>query len=482
MNSSICKWARNFKRARRVAILDRYLYSTTQRQFQRGTRPVIRWIKGDGLDDEVTRAAICQATRLFGDEVDYCLVTQGVGPERVREILSWAEQSVEWWPITDNDNSELAKVLNEAGCPKEDFGFWWKWFPERVRVNAPEWILDGDMVITGRPEWFDHWKEGKDPIRVSGNSEEVLYGEYSALVDSKSKLYSGLISLPPKITYMKQVLDLLKIQPLKKNHDGRFNPSEQGVIVSVFQKMNAVPIPLYEFPFAQSNFAGLNYGLSKARDQVWGYHFARSFVMKNPHFEKLCSEGVIYSKSNVDAISKYHWLSGGAGQWGVPSWGMNLDSLKVLISRVNSLSPGKALELGTSRGRLAAILEEIGFKVKTVDHIDRGATINLKGLDVEVVIGDAIDFLANTKESFDLIVIDIHGNSIETWKKIWSHLPSKLLDGGKIILNNFNLFKIDEWSNEKGVARLVESLNDDWIATVLTSTPPGIVMLERRPR
>jgi len=480
LNSKPIRIPRNYKRAKRVAALDKYLSSKTPRQFQLGTRPVIRWIKGDGLDDEVTRAAISHATRLFGDEVDYCLVTQGINPDRARNILSWAEQSVEWWPITEDDNPELANILKQAGCPKEDFGWWWKWFPERVRINAPEWILDGDMLISDRPEWFDPWKKGKDPIRVTENNKEHFYGEYSEFVDKYPRLYSGLISLPPRSTYMEEILKLLELQPLKGNHNGRRNPSEQGVIASVFQKKKAIPIPLNEFPFAMPSSTELNYGPSDERSHVWGYHFARAFVAKNPHFERLVSEGKIMTKTDVDVVDKYRWLSGGIGQWGFPGYGARNDTIKLLVSTIKSHSGGKALDLGTSRGRIAGILAELGYTVTTVDHVDRGATINLKGLDVNVIIDDAINFLMQCKEEFDLIVVDVHDNSIEVWEKVWRYLPPLLTQNGSVIINNYNLHKIPEWGNEKGVANLVDTLDDNWAATILSTTQPGLILLERK--
>src|SRR5690349_7006007 len=58
-----------------------------KRRFTYGHRPVIRWMKRDGLDDQISRAAIGQATRLFGNRVDYCLCTNQIGVERVRSIL-----------------------------------------------------------------------------------------------------------------------------------------------------------------------------------------------------------------------------------------------------------------------------------------------------------------------------------------------------------------------------------------------------------
>src|SRR6266699_7311112 len=65
--------------------------SSADERFARSERPLIRWIKGDGLDDEVTRSAIAQATRLFGGSVDYCLCTAGISPARARAVLAWAE-------------------------------------------------------------------------------------------------------------------------------------------------------------------------------------------------------------------------------------------------------------------------------------------------------------------------------------------------------------------------------------------------------
>lgn len=120
------------------------------RAFSYGSKPVIRWIKGDGRDDDVTRSAIGQATRLFGDAVDYCLCTAEISPSRARAVLAWAQQPVEWWPIESQDNASLSAALMGAGCYPDRFGYWWKWFPERVRTAAPEWILDGDWLCAYR--------------------------------------------------------------------------------------------------------------------------------------------------------------------------------------------------------------------------------------------------------------------------------------------------------------------------------------------
>ena len=77
-----------------------------------------------------------------------------------------------------------------------------------IRPEASEFILDGDMVITARPYWFDAWKAGTDRLRVSEDNREDprrIYGNYAHAIDARSQLYSGLISLPPQTRYMPQV-------------------------------------------------------------------------------------------------------------------------------------------------------------------------------------------------------------------------------------------------------------------------------------
>src|SRR5713226_6088835 len=110
---------------------------------------------------------------------------------RVSVRCSPGQQPVEWWPLTPQDNSPLAAALMAAGCYSDRFGYWWKWFPERVRIGAPEWILDGDMVITGAPSWFKVWCEGNDYIRVTQDDAwdiNGLYGEYLELVDQDKQI------------------------------------------------------------------------------------------------------------------------------------------------------------------------------------------------------------------------------------------------------------------------------------------------------
>jgi len=477
------RWFRGgMTRAAAVAAEDRRAAAASSaRRFCAGSRPVIRWIKGDGLDDNVTRAAIGQATRLFGTAVDYCLCTRGIDAPRARDILSWAAAPVEWWPVSEQDNPVLAEQLTSADCPPARFGYWWKWFPERVRPEGPEWILDGDMVITGKPAWFDSWVGGHDPVRVAQDDRSAvdsIHGRYARHVDPVKKLYSGLVSLPPRLRYMPELTAVLTKQPLRFGHDGCEDMDEQGVVAATFQQFDAIPIPLSEFPFARALEDFLDYGLQGDHGGGWGFHFGNAFRRENAHFERLTAAGVIFSQPEPSVHERFDWL-GGFGQWGIPGWSMPSDNARNVVTRAKAFAGKHVLEIGTSRGRVTAMLAAVGCKVTTVDHQDRGAAVNLAGLDVEVVVDDAVHFLNTTTRTFDLVIFDLHGNSPADWRQYAAPLLSRLAAGGTMIISNAALAQIPEWEEETGVPWFLDNLPAGWSHELDTSTVPGIAMVWR---
>ncbi len=451
------------------------------RRFSVGTRPVIRWIKGSGLDDKITRAAIGQATRLFGSDVDYCVCTQGIDAARLRTILEWADQPVEWWPVSEDDNPDLAAFLIEAGCPPENFGYWWKWFPERVRPNAPEWILDGDMVITGKPHWYQQWKEGRDVVRLSQDDAESpsIYGKYAGLVDLGLMLYSGLVSLPPGCRYMPQLAEILTFQPLSKGHNGQKDMDEQGVIAATFQKFHALPIPLFEFPFCRAFQDYVDFGLKGDQGRVWGYHFGNSFIKENPHFYRMTEQAVVFSRDEPSLQEKFRWL-GNFGQWGIPGWSMQDENTAIILDQAAGYVGKEVLELGTSRGRLTGMLATLGCNVTTIDYQARGADKNMEGLSVNVVVDEAVHFLSTTHQYFDLIICDIHGNAPADWMKYAGPLMKHVRSGSTLIISNLALDKIPEWYEESGVEWFLKQLPRQWHVKIFNEIIPGIAVVTNK--
>jgi hypothetical protein len=470
-------------RASELAQLD--IARASSRPFSLGTRPVIRWIKGDGRDDEVTRSAIAQATRIFGDRVDYCMCSAGISAARVRAILAWSDQPVEWWPLSPEDNPQLAKVLMAAGCPSDAFGYWWKWFPERVRPAAPEWILDGDMVITGKPRWFDEWCSGTDRLRVSQYDSwdiDGSYGEYHDFVDFKKKLYSGLVSLPPNLSYLPYVLEVLAIKPLALGHDGRVNMSEQGIIACSFGILDAEPIPLAEFPFARAYDEDLNYGPKGPAENVWGYHFSYAFRRENAHFRRLTSEGAVYwHDGETPLIERFNWLKN-FGQWGIPGSSMVPGCTERVSTLAHQYAGRQVLDIGTSRGRLAAILATHGCIITTVDQADRGASINLMQMGVQIVNSDAADFLRRVDDQFAMIVVDLHDNSEKVWTELWPLLGNHVESDGLILLYNSHLWQQPYWHEEIGLRCFTEASPAGWTTEVFPDPEPGMVICRRADR
>ena len=454
----------------------------SSRPFSLGTRPVIRWIKGDGRDDEVTRSAIAQATRVFGDRVDYCMCSAGISAARARAILAWSDQPVEWWPLGPEDNLQLARMLMAAGCPVDAFGYWWKWFPERVRPAAPEWILDGDMVITGKPSWFDGWCAGTDRLRISQYDSwdiDGSYGEYHDFVNLKKKLYSGLVSLPPNLSYLPYMLELLAIKPLAFGHDGRVNTSEQGIIAFTFEALNAEPFPLAEFPFARAYDAELNYGMKGPAENVWGYHFSYSFRRENAHFQRLTSEGHVYWRDDEPPlIERFNWLKN-FGQWGIPGSSMVPGCTERVSILAHQYAGLQVLDIGTSRGRLAAILAAQGCIVTTVDQADRGASTNLMQMGVQTVVSDAADFLRRVDDQFAMIVVDLHDNSEKVWAELWPLLGDHVESDGSILLYNSHLWQQPYWHEEIGLRWITETSPAGWTTEVLPDPTPGMVICRR---
>lgn len=458
---------------------ERIIAECAGRYFSRGSRPVIRWFKNDEPDDAITRAAIGQATRLLGSGVDYCLCTYGIDASRVRLILEWADQPVEWWPVSQQDNPQLARLFSDAGSPPGRYGHWWKWFPERVRPDAPEWILDGSMVITGKPSWFKRWIKGSDSLRVSQDNhgtDEKIRGNYAADADLELKRFSGMISLPPGFHYTERILEMLDDQPLAAGHDGCYDMCGQGVINAAFRKPGAKPIPSHELPFGHALENHIDYGPGGDLGFAWGYHFGPACSRINPHFESLTAGNVIFSKPDTGLPDRFHWLKNN-GQWGVPGWSMPDGCASVILERARAFAGRPTLELGTSRGRMTAMLAALGCQVTTVDHMNRGAQQNLAGLPVRVIQDDAVNFLSKSLETFDLIVVDFHGNSEADWQRYAKPLLARLKRNGTLLINNATLYEIPEWRDENGVRWFISQLSSDWRVELRTGTQPGVAIV-----
>ena len=159
---------------------------------------------------------------------------------------------------------------------------------------------------------------------------------------------------------------------------------------------------------------------------------------------------------------------------------MSEEIARIMVGELPDLSFKRVLEIGTSRGYLAAILSAHGALVTAIDVSDRGAKKNLEGLSAFFHQSDALEFLKKQQPFYDYICVDLHGNSWKNWQKIWPWLSSRIRTGGKIVINNATLDSIPEWAHESGVRELAEvlSLDENWKVTIHPLPLPGVLVLE----
>ena len=150
------------------------------------------------------------------------------------------------------------------------------------------------------------------------------------------------------------------------------------------------------------------------------------------------------------------------------------------VNRIGALARGYAgrsvLELGTSRGFVAAVMAAYGCVVTTVDMADRGAAANLEGLGIKVVVADAARFLRRSSSKFAMIVVDFHDNSERIWNEIWPLVSQAIEPDGTLVLYNTHLWQMPEWREETGLRWLTGEPPQGWQTEVIPEPLPGMVI------
>jgi predicted O-methyltransferase YrrM len=151
--------------------------------------------------------------------------------------------------------------------------------------------------------------------------------------------------------------------------------------------------------------------------------------------------------------------------------------VSIMLEASKPFAGRKVLEIGTSRGRLTAMLASIGCNVTTVDRHDRGAAQNLEGLNVRIIVEEAVNYLRSTSETYEAIVVDLHGNSTAIWRRLGPLILRRLARGGTAILGNATLPEIPEWREETGVPWFLDQLRPPWKFKVHTEHLPGVAIV-----
>ncbi|MFZ6014162.1 MAG: class I SAM-dependent methyltransferase [Bacteroidota bacterium] len=101
----------------------------------------------------------------------------------------------------------------------------------------------------------------------------------------------------------------------------------------------------------------------------------------------------------------------------------------------------KALDLGAGHGIQSVALAKLGFQVVAVDfnaQLLQELRVNAKGLEVDAVESDIVDFLRHTEQQYDVIVCMgdtlTHLETFSRAKELIHFMTSRTTHGGKIVL------------------------------------------------
>ena len=94
-----------------------------------------------------------------------------------------------------------------------------------------------------------------------------------------------------------------------------------------------------------------------------------------------------------------------------------------------------------------------------------------------MLLAELTAFLEAVRDPFPVVVIDLHGNSVQEWQEYWPAFRRAVAPGGRVLINNATLASIPEWRTESGVAWLLENLPPGWSHEVHAEPLPGLAVL-----
>jgi len=118
-----------------------------------------------------------------------------------------------------------------------------------------------------------------------------------------------------------------------------------------------------------------------------------------------------------------------------------------LVSEIENLTAGRALDLGAGEGRNALWLVERGWQVTAVDFSDvaigKGKRIaEHRGVEIEWVVADLQTYVP-PERSFDL-VIEFYIHIPEPWRpEIWVRAADAVANGGTLLVVGHDLSNLD---------------------------------------
>lgn len=234
------------------------------------TKPLIRWtiggnVSGDGM--LCLKQSIISWSRLYDESIDRVICHNGLNRQRLAYIESVAHST---------KSAVLWQGWHAGSLPVPPSSTAWKLYPPRLRLSAPEIIIDNDLVIHNKHSAINDLLADNKPFISEALTRS--YGIYTSVVRSPRNMNSGFIGLPRHYDFQTELIKNL-IGPWDNYFD------EQGLVTTTIETIDPTIIPLsdisvcitrYEPGLVGVHFVGLNKGdrraWSKYRHRKGGKH------------------------------------------------------------------------------------------------------------------------------------------------------------------------------------------------------------------
>jgi hypothetical protein len=136
---------------------------------------------------------------------------------------------VEGVTLIDQKQYQNSLPIPPQGCA-------WKLYPPRLNINAYEFFIDNDVIVTN-PLKLDTTKI----ILAKGKGQK--FGYFNSWLPKKTTINSGLFGLPPEFNFHTKIMTTLALTGFKKwttNQSSKdpFTFDEQGMVALILGKEN----------------------------------------------------------------------------------------------------------------------------------------------------------------------------------------------------------------------------------------------------
>jgi len=244
-------------------------------------KPLMRWsigpVRPEGF--AVLRSSVKSARKLF-PEFDFAICYNQITDAQIEQLKRLEVTLV-------NGNLHTGDFIFP---PKLGYNVYWKLYPPRLRIAAPEIFLDNDLIFTKRPQEIDLFLAGNSTLLYQGLNAD-LHGCFTAAIPEGMRINSGLFGMPAGFDLKQRAADIAQEYKIT-SWNGGFD--EQGLVAAtLLRHPRYYIVPLTVIPIIEPTWS-----IEKFTTPLCcGYHFVKVNYQKHETWNKS-----IYRKTESSQI------------------------------------------------------------------------------------------------------------------------------------------------------------------------------------